>query len=212
MGRGCSSSFFGLLHAGYLSVNHAWRGYGPKAPAGPRPPILRAPVIAGQVALTYACVIVAQVFFRAGSVNDALSMLSAMAGAHGVDPTYVPPRLLAHLGGLGRKLVDLGWATPVIQQSALPKHPAGLLLRYLIIFALPNTQQVMAKFTPYLAKVEAPRWKLFLWEPQIAWAVGLAVVLVLDLLSMNYSPPFLYFPVLATRLRRRSRPACPACH
>jgi D-alanyl-lipoteichoic acid acyltransferase DltB (MBOAT superfamily) len=192
-GAGLQFIVFGLLHAVYLSVNHAWRNYGPQAPSNPRPALVRGLIVAGQVALTYGCVVVAQVFFRASSVHDAVSVLSAMAGAHGVDATFVPRSLVSHLGGLGRALVKHGWLTSVVHQGDIPRQPAGLLLRYLIIFILPNTQQIMGRFEPYLAKVEPTRWKVLIWRPQAIWAVCMSAVLFVDLLSMNYSPPFLYF-------------------
>jgi hypothetical protein len=147
----------------------------------------------GQVALTFACVLVAQIFFRANSVGGALSVLSSMAGLRGIDPTFVPARIFGLLGGVGGALAHAGWITQIVPEAWPPRHPIGILLRFLIIFALPNTQQIMAKFAPYLAKVDAPRWKLLLWEPQTQWAVALGVLLFLDILSLNYSPPFLYF-------------------
>ena len=66
---------FGLLHAGFPVVNHAWRLAGaPKLPA------------AAAVALTYLCTLAGAVFFRATSVTGALSMLAGMAGLHGIGP------------------------------------------------------------------------------------------------------------------------------
>jgi hypothetical protein len=64
---------FGALHAGFLLVNHAWR-------LARRPAL---PVIGGS-ALTYLCVLLASVPFRADSLSDAASMLVGMAGGHGV--------------------------------------------------------------------------------------------------------------------------------
>jgi alginate O-acetyltransferase complex protein AlgI len=63
---------FGLLHAGFLVVNHAWR-------------LARAPMLPklASVALTYLCVLVGAVLFRAASMSDAGSMLAGMIGLHG---------------------------------------------------------------------------------------------------------------------------------
>jgi alginate O-acetyltransferase complex protein AlgI len=64
---------FGLLHAGFLLVNHAWRiGKGPVLPA------------VASVGLTYLCVLVGSVLFRATTVGRAGSMLAGMAGLRGV--------------------------------------------------------------------------------------------------------------------------------
>jgi D-alanyl-lipoteichoic acid acyltransferase DltB (MBOAT superfamily) len=64
---------FGLLHAGFLLVNHAWRvNRGPPLP------------IAASVALTYLCVLAASVLFRATTVAQAGSIWAGMAGLHGI--------------------------------------------------------------------------------------------------------------------------------
>ncbi len=64
---------FGLLHAAFLLVNHAWR-------------VKRGPVLPALAsgALTYLCVLLASVVFRATSVPVAGSLLAGMAGLHGV--------------------------------------------------------------------------------------------------------------------------------
>jgi len=63
---------FGVLHAGFLLINHAWRLW--RAPA--------VPAMAG-VTLTYLSVLIGAVVFRAASVSDAGSLLAGMAGWHG---------------------------------------------------------------------------------------------------------------------------------
>jgi alginate O-acetyltransferase complex protein AlgI len=189
-GAGFQFVVFGLLHAFYLSVNHAWRNYGTRAPVAPRSWVVGAMIVASQVALTYLCVLVAQIFFRAASASDALGLLSGMIGLHG---SYIPQGVLNSLGGFGTHLVGSGWAMIGVPDPGHPKEPLGLLWRYLIIFLAPNSQQIMSLFSPYLAKVTPPRLSWLQWKPQAAWAIGLAVLFFLDLMSLTYSPPFLYF-------------------
>jgi alginate O-acetyltransferase complex protein AlgI len=74
-GAGWQFLIFGLLHAAYLTVNHAWRIARPKA----QPPIV-------SIALTYFAVLVGSVFFRALSVGNALDLLAGLAGRHGIGP------------------------------------------------------------------------------------------------------------------------------
>jgi alginate O-acetyltransferase complex protein AlgI len=73
-GAGLQFIVFGLLHAAYLSINHAWRIFGPqhKPSSWSR--------VAGSVLLTYVAVLTAQIFFRAGSVTEATNILGAMIG------------------------------------------------------------------------------------------------------------------------------------
>jgi alginate O-acetyltransferase complex protein AlgI len=73
-GAGLQFIVFGVLHAIYLSVNHAWRIFGPQHLAPSR---LRAGIF---VLMTYGCVLVGQIFFCADSLNDAGIVLKAMAG------------------------------------------------------------------------------------------------------------------------------------
>jgi hypothetical protein len=192
-GAGLQFMVFGLLHALFLSINHTWRTYGPRAPAQPRPVAARWTIAVAQVALTHLCVLVTFVFFRANSVEDATALLAGMAGLHGLEAKYMSPAAFAHLGALGRQLVRVGLVTQTVPDVRPELQPAQVLLRYLIIFVAPNTQQIMAAFQPYLAKVEPPRLRIALWRPTLGWAAVIGVLFLLDLLALNYSPPFLYF-------------------
>jgi len=65
---------WGTLHGVYLCINHAWNNYGPAV----APRFARAANFAAFV-LTFLCVVVGWVFFRAGSFSSALYILSRMA-------------------------------------------------------------------------------------------------------------------------------------
>jgi alginate O-acetyltransferase complex protein AlgI len=95
---------FGLLHAVFLLVNHAWRlGRWPTLPKG------------ASAALTYLCVLVGAVIFRAATVDDAGSMLAGMAGLHGMEvlqpDIYVTVDILWLLG-----LYAIVWFAPTMRQ------------------------------------------------------------------------------------------------
>jgi len=82
-GAGAQFIVFGLLHGVYLTVNHAWRVFGPRSPATASTGLAASLTGVGSVLLTYLAVVVAQVFFRAGSVTSALDILGGMVGVHG---------------------------------------------------------------------------------------------------------------------------------
>jgi alginate O-acetyltransferase complex protein AlgI len=65
---------WGALHGAYLCVNHAWNRFGP----GVAPKFAPLANIAAFM-LTFLCVVVAWVFFRADSLPAAISLLSKMA-------------------------------------------------------------------------------------------------------------------------------------
>jgi alginate O-acetyltransferase complex protein AlgI len=67
---------FGLLHAAFLGINHAWRVLRP----GRRPQDWRS--VIGRVALTYLCVLAASVIFRAPSLDVAGTLFAGMLGLH----------------------------------------------------------------------------------------------------------------------------------
>ena len=161
-GAGLQFVVFGLLHASYLSVNHAWRVFRTsKAELGP---IARA----GCIALTFACVLLAQVFFRANSVDDAMAVLAALAGQGGTLSAW----------GIGN----------------VPVVTARVLLCAGICLFLPNTQQIMRDWRPILETVsEPPLYKGLKWRPTVAWSLVIGVVLLASLLRMSDTSKFLYF-------------------
>jgi len=113
-GAGFQFVIFGLLHASYLSINHAWRMFGPeRSGSGPVQ-------IAGALALTYGAVLLGQVFFRAASTSDALILLEALGGGGGAS-------MMAN-GGLGTVLrivlcMGICLLLPNSQQLMRERHP-----------------------------------------------------------------------------------------
>jgi alginate O-acetyltransferase complex protein AlgI len=79
-GAGLQFILFGVLHGLYLTINHGWRLY--RGQVAERKPSNRFWTI-GSIGLTYVCVLIAQVFFRAASTRAAFQYLAGMAGLHG---------------------------------------------------------------------------------------------------------------------------------
>jgi alginate O-acetyltransferase complex protein AlgI len=194
-GAGLQYLVFGLMHGMYLTINHAWRMFGPKIPLKGRVGVAHAGIVVCKVALTYVAVIAAQVMFRASSVGGALHMLAGMVGLHGIDPLPVPSAvmtLIRPLGPVHSFVTNTHRMIAVPTDDSLPA-PASLALRFFIVWALPNSQTVMAKFSPTLTavKTHAPEW--LSWRPTMAWAVALGVLLAVSLMSLQQTKVFLYF-------------------
>jgi alginate O-acetyltransferase complex protein AlgI len=115
-GAGLQFLIFGLLHGSYITICHGWRIYRHNPHQGSAPSFGLRHI--ASVLLTYVCVLIAQVFFRASSTTDALHFLSAMAGLH----------------GFAQKGQQIGI-------SDLRLAFIGLL----IIWFMPNTQQIMGQ-------------------------------------------------------------------
>jgi len=187
-GAGLQFLCFGLLHGVYLSVHRAWRTFGRHstrvpAPPGRLPSLLVHP---WSVLLTFACVLVGQVFFRADSVQGALQVLAGMIGLHAI---VLPANLLAVLGGVGKEIVSSGIVTP--DYAPNPFGPFLPILAALgIAFLCPNTQQIMA-LVPARPRVGAA--SPVLWAPNMRWAVTMGVMFFISLLLINNEQKFLYF-------------------
>ncbi len=97
---------FGLLHAFWLGVNHAWRTFRP----GPRSQAWHA--VAGRVAATYLCVLLASVVFRAPSLDVAGTLFAGMLGWHQGGPYLHGALHAVWLAGLGA----IVWGMPNSQQ------------------------------------------------------------------------------------------------
>jgi alginate O-acetyltransferase complex protein AlgI len=157
-GSGLTFLIFGLLHAIYISVNHAWRMLRPGKPSS------ALPNVAGRILLTYLCVLVGAIMFRAPSVSTAISLLGSMVGTHGFDATVPDIRVIR----------DAAW----------------LVALYAIIWGAPNTQQIMADYAPALGRIQAGAVR---WEPNMGWAAAFGCAATLGLLSIGGTGEFLYF-------------------
>ena len=180
-GAGLQYLIFGLMHAAYLSINHAWRIF----------VVGRTPVAerknnrlkeAGYVLLTFAVVIIAQAFFRAADTQDALRLVEGMLGLRGFDslPNVVYPAQIAW-GDAWRMF--MGRHLDIF-------HIIALLC---VVWFLPNSHQIMGTFSPALAKAQPTGPAFLRWAPTFKWLVILAALLFLCLMNLHKEARFLYF-------------------
>ena len=164
-GSGVTFLVFGVLHAVYLSVNHAWRLWW----RGSRGTDHGA--VVGRVALTYGCVLVGSVVFRAPSLWAAGQVLSGMLGSHGAT---------VQLGDAKESAKALLWA-------------AWMAVLFAMVWGAPNTQQIMRLCSPTLEAVRAGPMPWLAWQPSLRWAAAIGCAAALALLSLGGSGEFLYF-------------------
>ena len=141
-GAGLQYVIFGAMHGCYLTVNHAWRTFGPKLP--PAAPVWKrrtAHVCA--VLLTFVCVIAAQAFFRADSVHDAAGLLRGMAGLNGFALSPSAAALLGHITPAAQSAAT--WFSSLLQNNAFDKLVLIPIL-LLIVWAMPNTQEIIERY------------------------------------------------------------------
>ncbi len=159
-GAGLQFLIFGLLHGMYLTIAHGWRAWRKLPHRAPEDGIAQR---VGKIALTYACVLVGAVFFRALSVGNALDMLAGMIGLHGA--------------GRLPSMSQLVW----------------LLALFVIVWGMPNVQQIMASAVPALGKIRPSGWTWLAWQPSRTWAWGIGAGATLAILSFGGTAEFLYF-------------------
>lgn len=191
-GAGLQFLVFGALHAVFLMVNHAWRLFRPRRAGAPAAEAnIR---LLGSLLLTFLCALVARVFFRAASVSAAVALLGGMVGLHGIDAVPVPGALLVPLGKFGDTLLAQGTvvAAKPTDVVALFLQMAWLVALYGAVFALPNSQQIMARHWPaFGVRHLGPSW--IAWQPGRAWGVALGMVTAVSLLAIGGTAEFLYF-------------------
>jgi alginate O-acetyltransferase complex protein AlgI len=185
-GSGAQFLVFGLLHGFYLCVNHAWRLFF----SGARP--TRDSVIrrVGCIALTYLCVLVGAIFFRAPSVSSAVSMLGGMIGLHGIGPTVpLPSRWVGQLPGADSIFRPADWKECIDATISLVR----IAVLYLIVWFMPNTQQIFARYSPAIEQVQPGPMPWLRWRMSAPWAVAFGCATVLAILSIGGTSEFLYF-------------------
>ncbi len=175
-GAGLQFVVFGLLHAVYLTVNQAWRIFRPNRPESlfQRNPLARGFSHGARVLLTFAAVVLAQVFFRASSAGSAMAMVAGALGLH------------RHLSA--------GTASPAYAPRISELGPIAVGLA--IVWLLPNTQQILLRFKPALELTTADKTEgvlHFLWRPTVAWGVCLGLTFFAVLVKMQNPTSFLYF-------------------
>jgi D-alanyl-lipoteichoic acid acyltransferase DltB (MBOAT superfamily) len=186
-GAGWQFVVFGLLHGFYLVVAHGWRAF--KAVQGWKLDSELAWHRGAAVLLTFSCVVVAMVFFRAASVPAAMSVLAGMAGLNATavaDPFAVQfpqgASVLQHLGRIARSDFTL----------------IGALMA--VVWALPNTQQWMLHYRTALNWRPREHWlsrhlPFTAWRPTPALGAAVGVFSFFALARALSAAPseFLYF-------------------
>jgi hypothetical protein len=191
-GAGLNFLAFGVLHGIYLAINHAFRIFRPNSSQ------TRSAGRIGhgfKILFTYLATLVALVFFRASSVRSALSLLGGMLGQHGIDTLAIPNVILAHLGVLHDPLVTKGLVVDIspVDFAADVSHFIWMIGLFIVVWCLPNTQQIMRRFTPALGRIQRGPFERIAWQPSPRWAVAIGVAACVGVLAIGGTSEFLYF-------------------
>lgn len=192
-GAGWQFVAFGMLHGTYLVIAHAWRAW--KLRQGWRLDDDRRLPRAASVLLTFLCVVVAMVFFRAADLTTALNMLAGMAGLHGI----VVPVTIAELPVIAPLVALFGLSAGSSRQINLETW-AMIAALLVIVWSMPNTQQWLRHFRTALGWRPRPHWlqtrlPAMTWRPVPVFGIALGFLSFFVLLRTFSSAPteFLYF-------------------
>ena len=189
-GAGLQFLIFGLLHGIYIIINHAWRSFGPRLSKTHVSSGLRIGTNLVKIGLTYFAVLVAQVFFRAPSVHDALRFLRGMAGRYGLfNHMSLPQGLPSTTSG---SLLGFLHATGLHGEGIL--HLAFVCALFLIVWTMPDSLQLMNRYQPTLSRLPSLTSPIPLeWRPNLAWGIAFGLVATIALLEITGMTEFLYF-------------------
>ena len=175
-GAGWTFVLFGLIHGIYLTINELWRSLRRKARKRSGPP-----AGAGLLfyhLLTLVCVVFANVLFRAKDVSSAIAIWSGMLRWH--------------------EFPEVSKVLPLNLSEVLTKPLLFVVCVGMIVFLFPNTQQIMARYSPVL---DWAKWKNiarpiieFEFRLTPAWAIFTGLVLFFGIAFISRGQTeFIYF-------------------
>ncbi len=189
-GAGWTFVFWGALHGFYLVVNNLW-SYLLSNTALLKPHTTSFVYKAFSWILTFLCIVVGWVFFRAESFSAATNLLSGMVGGNGI----VFPQSIAREFPF---ILELGDRIGMEFKAGIGLN---FVLNYLWIMSalfisltMPNTQQFVR-----LSKIDKSRGinsRLLIklrWGPTQGWALVMGLLTVVATLSLTRVSEFLYF-------------------
>jgi D-alanyl-lipoteichoic acid acyltransferase DltB (MBOAT superfamily) len=183
---------WGGFHGALIGVNHAWRRlheFWPSIPLALRP--IQTVIY---VAITFICVALSWVIFRAESIATAFKVYAGMLGQNGFQVPEYWARLMNETFSLsvaGHKLPGF-LETPIDNLSFM-----GVLL---IVFFLPNTFQIFDSVQPVLQypafNRATPKFLMISWKENVIWAVLVSAMFlwtIFLMLQFDRQMEFLYF-------------------
>ena len=177
---------WGALHGIYLVINHGYRALAHRYAFGLHP------LLAGT--LTLLAVMVAWVFFRAESFGSAVVMLKGLGGLNGVAmPLHWEPMF----GGLAETAKGLGLSFAPVTAYHGSDQVLMVAAAFLLMWLLPNSQEVMREWEPALSNVRPPGGLAarLAWRPSVFSGAALAGAALLSSFYVIQGRPgeFIYF-------------------
>jgi alginate O-acetyltransferase complex protein AlgI len=192
-GAGWQFAIFGLIHGAYLTINNGWRAIKVRMrfPIDSDRPL----AVAASVLLTFICVVMALVFFRADHVPAALNLLTGLVGGHGI----VIPERMTSLPGMATIISTFNLSVANLEHFGVAEL-MWIALLLIVVWTMPNSQQLMRHYRTALTARPKPSllqtaFPAVVWHPNtvIGFVVGwLGFFLIIRAISAAPTE-FLYF-------------------
>ncbi|WDP88915.1 MAG: MBOAT family protein [Desulfobacter sp.] len=185
---------FGVLHGSYLVINHTWHHFIRKPSSKFGSSHFDAGRLAG-IGLTFVCVVISFVIFRAHDMSSAMKIFQGMAGFNGAHlPDYY--------------FYSFRWLGPVMREGGVLFDKAPLFLgvsevtwiltSFFICFLMPNSLAIAQTLVPPLGgktmKLDRPLLFPFVrLELNWQWGIMGGSLFALALLSLTKVNEFIYF-------------------
>jgi len=187
-GAGWNFLIWGALHGFYLIVNHGFTSIKHKLP-------IQFPASLSRILswiLCFVAVVIGWVFFRASTLDGALTVLNGMAGFNGVS---LPAGIIAQLQFAQPLFELLGITSNSNGGSVLIQTWLWSLSLILIALVFPNVHDLFHKVLNEESKIKTKQnfkvtWH---WQPKKRWACMLAIMLLLGISTLGQVSEFLYF-------------------
>ena len=168
-GAGWTFVLWGGLHGLYLVINHAWEKIKKMLSLEFNSRSWWSSIPARF--LTFFAVAVGWVFFRAADFDSAISILHSMFAFDHIQ-------------------LNDAFRNGLIEKPHRVRN--WFIVLFCIVWLMPNTQQLLARYSPSLEPVEGTGGKLE-WKPNLYWACGIIFLAIWAINNMDSISEFLYF-------------------
>ncbi len=194
-GAGWNYLLWGVLHGMFLTVNHLWQNI--RISMGHD---LKHSTAIGRLLgciLTVFAFVFSLALFRTKDLNSAEIMVEGMLALNGVS---LPLEWKNQLGILESYLTFLGLTFQKLNARVTDTGFSSdafkwLIYLALIIWLLPNSQQIMQKYFPAIApyKGEVNYTNMLLWRPNLLWSLLTSIITIIGVVNITKVSEFLYY-------------------
>ncbi len=185
-GAGWNFLIWGALHGTYLIINHGYTAIKPFIAFKLPKPISTF----FYWILTFIAVVVGWVFFRASSLDGALTILAGMFGLNGFQ---LPTGILTYFGEHAAILQVWGVQPSIGGGMNLINTWIWGLSLLVVAVALPNVHDLFYQHLAVETQLKHPPKTSFIWKPTRFWAIFTAALLLIGLSTLGQVSEFLYF-------------------